>query len=265
MRHAITSVVAASLLLSGCANALGARATHAGATAAARATRPQPAAARTAASAPAPASPGTASPAGRSAAGPGGRAAVVPHQMVTVVAASYGATYARLTAYHRVRGRWLKVLGPWTARIGRRGMAPPGRKREGDQRTPSGDFAFGFFFGAEPNPGVAFKYRRAHPYDFWDDDPSSPFYNEWVDERYGDPGAAPEPMDVSGYDYGAVIAYNTARTPGLGSAIFLHVNIGTATSGCITLPMGQLLRLLRWLRPAQSPRIVLGVAASPQE
>ena len=33
-------------------------------------------------------------------------------------------------------------------------------------------------------------------------------------------------MDVSAYDYGAVIAYNTARTPGLGSAIFLHINIG---------------------------------------
>jgi L,D-peptidoglycan transpeptidase YkuD (ErfK/YbiS/YcfS/YnhG family) len=180
-------------------------------------------------------------------------------QLVIVSAPSYGATYAALTVYHRRRGRWVSMFGPWTARIGNAGMAPPGRKREGDGRTPSGTFGFGFFFGALPNPGVAFRYRQAGPYDVWDDDPSSPLYNEWVDDRYRDPGAAPEPMDVSGYDYGAAIAYNTARTPGLGSAIFLHVNIGTATTGCVTLPMGELLELLRWLRPAQHPRIELGV------
>jgi L,D-peptidoglycan transpeptidase YkuD (ErfK/YbiS/YcfS/YnhG family) len=66
-------------------------------------------------------------------------------------------------------------------------------------------------------------------------------------------------MDVSGYDYGAVIAYNTARTPGRGSAIFLHVNIGIATAGCVTLPSGELLRVLRWLDPARSPRVRMGV------
>ena len=64
---------------------------------------------------------------------------------------------------------------------------------------------------------------------------------------------------MSGYDYGAVIAYNTARTPGLGSGIFLHVNIGTATAGCVTLPMRELLRVLRWLDPARSPGIRMGV------
>ncbi len=53
------------------------------------------------------------------------------------------------------------------------------------------------------------------------------------------PGANPEPMDVSAYDYGAAIGYNTARTPGLGSAIFLHLNIGIATAGCVTLPPGR--------------------------
>jgi L,D-peptidoglycan transpeptidase YkuD (ErfK/YbiS/YcfS/YnhG family) len=69
-------------------------------------------------------------------------------------------------------------------------------------------------------------------------------------------------MDVSGYDYGAVIAYNTARTPGLGSGIFLHVNIGIATAGCVILPMGELLRVLRWLDPARSPRIKMGTGVS---
>jgi L,D-peptidoglycan transpeptidase YkuD (ErfK/YbiS/YcfS/YnhG family) len=179
-------------------------------------------------------------------------------QLITVTAASYGATYATLTAYQRTAGQWRRVFGPWTARIGRNGFAPPGRKREGDGRTPSGTFGFGFFFGVLPNPGVRFRYRQSQPYDLWDDDPASPHYNEWVDQRRADPGLAPEPMDVSGYAYGAVIAYNTARTPGLGSGIFLHVNIGIATAGCVTLPMGELLRVLRWLDPARSPRIRMG-------
>ena len=182
-------------------------------------------------------------------------------QLITVSTASYGATYATLTAYRRSAGHWRRVFGPWTARIGRGGFAPPGLKREGDGRTPSGRFGFGFFFGVLPNPGVRFRYRQSQPYDFWDDDPASPHYNEWVDQRRANPGLSPEPMDVSGYDYGAVIAYNTARAPGLGSGIFLHVNIGIATAGCVTLPMGELLRVLRWLNPARSPQIRMGVGA----
>jgi L,D-peptidoglycan transpeptidase YkuD (ErfK/YbiS/YcfS/YnhG family) len=176
-----------------------------------------------------------------------------------VTAASYGATQAELTAYRRAGGHWRRVFGPWVAWIGRNGMAPPGAKREGDGRTPSGTFGFGFFFGVDPDPGVRFPYRIVQASDFWDDDPSSPLYNEWVDDRYASPGAGPEPMDVSAYDYGAVITYNTARTPGLGSAIFLHINIGTPTAGCVTLPVGELLEILRWLKPAASPRITMGV------
>jgi L,D-peptidoglycan transpeptidase YkuD (ErfK/YbiS/YcfS/YnhG family) len=180
-------------------------------------------------------------------------------QLVTVTAASYHATRAVLTAYRRADGRWRRVFGPWAAWIGRNGMAPPGAKREGDGRTPSGTFGFGFFFGVDPDPGVLFPYRRVHAYDFWDDDPASPLYNLWVDASQANPGADPEPMDVSAYDYGAVIAYNTTRTPGLGSAIFLHINIGTPTAGCVTLPVSELLKILRWLNPADSPRITMGV------
>ena len=182
-------------------------------------------------------------------------------QLVTVRAASYGATRAELTAYRREGGRWHRVFGPWVAWIGRNGMARPGAKREGDGRTPSGTFGFQFFFGVDPNPGVHFPYRRIHESDVWDDDPSSPLYNEWVDDRYANPGAGPEPMDVSAYDYGAVIGYNTARTPGLGSAIFLHINIGMATVGCVTLPADELLEILRWLNPAAAPQIAMGVGA----
>jgi L,D-peptidoglycan transpeptidase YkuD (ErfK/YbiS/YcfS/YnhG family) len=213
-----------------------------------RASRPVPGALAAASSATPPVRPIVASAARRTSS-----------QLVTVMAASYGATQAELTAYQWAGGQWRRVFGPWIAWIGRTGMAPPGAKREGDGRTPSGTFGFGFFFGVDPDPGVHFPYRRVYASDVWDDDPSSPRYNEWVDDQYADPGVDPEPMDVSAYDYGAVIGYNTARTPGLGSAIFLHINIGTPTAGCVTLPVGELLEILRWLNPAASPRIAMGV------
>jgi len=62
---------------------------------------------------------------------------------------------------------------------------------------------------------------------------------------------------VPAYNYAAVIAYNTARTPGLGSAIFLHVGTGGSTAGCVSLPASQLLAVLRWLKPSAKPRITI--------
>lgn len=182
-------------------------------------------------------------------------------QRITVSASSYGTTYATLRAYQLSGSsstHWVQVFGPWTARVGSHGVAPPGKKREGDGRTPSGTYGFSFFFGVLANPGVSYSYRHAYSYDYWDDDPSSARYNEWVDTRSASAGRAPEPLHVTpAYNYAAVIAYNTARTPGLGSAIFFHVGTGRATAGCVSLPSAELLKVLRWLKPAAHPTITI--------
>ena len=204
-------------------------------------------------------------PAGAAAAAPAASrsapaTAFVVRQRITVTAPAYGSTYATLRVYRLSAGKWVKVYGPWTARVGYNGVARPGQKREGDGTTPSGTFGFGFFFGVQPNPSphFAFSFRRADRYDFWDDDPESPRYNEWVVGRQN-AGAYPEPMyNVPAYDYAAVIAYNTARIPGRGSAIFLHAGTGGPTAGCVSLPETELLKVLHWLRPADHPRIAIG-------
>jgi len=181
-------------------------------------------------------------------------------QLVTVGAASYGTSWATINTFAWTGGRWVHRRGPWAARIGQRGMAPPGRKTEGDLRTPQGSYGFGFMFGVLANPGVLFAWRHAYRYDYWDDDPASPLYNEWVDVRHQNPGARPEPMhQIPVYDYAAVIAYNTARVPGAGSAIFLHVGDGSATAGCVSLPVARLQAVLRWLNPARHPVIAMQV------
>jgi L,D-peptidoglycan transpeptidase YkuD (ErfK/YbiS/YcfS/YnhG family) len=179
-------------------------------------------------------------------------------ELITVTAVSHTTTYATLRAY-RVSGRKrVLVFGPWTARVGYNGIAKPGQKREGDGRTPAGTYGFSFFFGVRKDLGFHFRFRHAYVYDYWDDDPASPLYNEWVDARTENPGANPEPLHVTpAYDYAAVIAYNTARVPGLGSAIFLHVGSGTATAGCVSLPRAKLIRVLHWLRPSDHPEIAI--------
>ena len=178
-----------------------------------------------------------------------------------IVTAAAGATTATLTAYERTGSGWRTAFGPWTARVGTRGVAPPGAKREGDGRTPSGVYGFDFFFGVAADPGVHFPYRRVTSSSIvWDDDPASPTYDLWRDAAVESVGADPEPMYVTpAYEYGAVIAYNTDRTPGLGSAIFLHESTGGPTAGCVSLPADQLLSVLRWLDPARQPRIVIGI------
>ncbi|MGH9030160.1 MAG: L,D-transpeptidase family protein [Acidimicrobiales bacterium] len=200
-----------------------------------------------------------------------GGAASSQGQLVQVVASGYGTTTATLTAYQRSsEGGWQSVLGPFQADVGDNGLAQPGAKREGDGRTPSGIFGFGFFFGDLANPGgFQFPFRQATSSDYWDDDPSSPDYNQWVDESTqgaAAAGANPEPMfDEPAYNYGAVIDYNTGpvvSSPPMGSAIFLHVSTGGATDGCVSLPENELLEVLRWLNPSESPEIMIGVSSS---
>ena len=181
-------------------------------------------------------------------------------QLVTVTNWQQTRTYALVNVFSLVGGKWTHKWGPWTARIGAGGFADPGQKIEGDALTPQGSYGFQFMFGVNANPGVHFAWRHAYRYDYWDDDPHSVRYNRWTDTRHYSAGANPEPMhNVPVYRYAAVIAYNLARTPGAGSAIFLHVGDGRATAGCVSLPQQDLLKIIRWLSPASDPVITMSV------
>jgi L,D-peptidoglycan transpeptidase YkuD (ErfK/YbiS/YcfS/YnhG family) len=58
------------------------------------------------------------------------------------------------------------------------------------------------------------------------------------------------------YKYFAVVEYNTVNPlPGAGSAIFLHVwkDQNNPTTGCTAFSEENLLKIIRWLDPAQKP------------
>ena len=181
-------------------------------------------------------------------------------QVLTVTSQKRTSSHATFSAFRFAGGTWRHTWGRWTARIGAGGFANPGQKIEGDVLTPQGTYGFQFMFGVDPNPGVHFQWRHAYRYDYWDDDPRSARYNLWTDIRHHPAGRNPEPLhNVPSYNYAAVIAYNLARVPGAGSAIFLHVGDGQATAGCVSLPQTDLLKVIRWLTPGSHPVIAMGV------
>ena len=146
-----------------------------------------------------------------------------------------------------------RVGGPWGARVGRHGLSA--HHHEGDGTTPLGTYPVGpTVYGLAPNPGVRLRYHRLVCGDWWDEDSRSPAYNTFRHVRCGRAppfrgGSEALWRATVAYRYFAVIEYNRARVPGGGSGIFLHVDTGHATNGCVSLPRPELVRVLRWLRP----------------
>jgi L,D-peptidoglycan transpeptidase YkuD (ErfK/YbiS/YcfS/YnhG family) len=186
-------------------------------------------------------------------------------QLITVEAPSAKTTYASLRLWRREGDCWAPAAGPWTARVGRNGLS--GNRREGDGTTPTGTYSIGLvMYGVAPNPGVRYRYRRIVCGDYWVEDPGSPVYNTF---QHVPCGSRP-PFRVAGdrlwtnttaYRHFAVIDFNMRPVvPGRGSGIFLHAGTGGPTNGCVSLPLPRLVHVLRWLRPASSPRIAIGVS-----
>jgi L,D-peptidoglycan transpeptidase YkuD (ErfK/YbiS/YcfS/YnhG family) len=161
---------------------------------------------------------------------------------------------------------WRGAFPPLGALIGEKGFAPPGLKKEGDLRTPSGVFAMKLTFGYAPGIPSRMPYRQAGADDIWVDDISSPDYNRWV--RKGETTAASfEIMRLPDdrYKYGIVVEYNTDPVvKGAGSAIFFHVRRGEnmPTLGCVALSESDMLKVLGWLDPAARPLVVMGTRDS---
>ncbi len=159
-------------------------------------------------------------------------------------------TRATVTACRRQGdGGYVAAMGPWRGRVGSAGVAPAGAKREGDRRTPSGVFPLRGAFGAGANPGVRVGWLRVDGADVWVDDSRSRLYN--TRQRLPARGRwrSAERLAVPAYRYAQVVGYNERRVRGLGSAIFLHLDTGRATAGCVAVPSRALLALLRWQEP----------------
>lgn len=183
-------------------------------------------------------------------------------QLLVAVAASRDSSMAQVYALERTSSGWVLRVGPLPGIIGRNGFAPPGEKREGDGRVPTGLFALESAFGYAASINSRMPYQQATENDLWVDDVTSPDYNSWV--KRGETSATSfEVMRLpdNRYRHGLVVGYN--RHPvvkGAGSGIFVHAWLeeGYTTSGCVALDETELIRILAWLDPARTPQILMG-------
>jgi L,D-peptidoglycan transpeptidase YkuD (ErfK/YbiS/YcfS/YnhG family) len=165
---------------------------------------------------------------------------------------------------------WEPVFARWRAEIGSGELVDV--RHFGDYATPTGVFAIGaMMYGNSANPGgLHYAYHRLVCGDWWDEDPYSPEYNEFVHVP-----CATRPSFASwsealwtetrAYPDLAVLQTNNDPTIGgrdaPGAGIFLHHWMNAPTEGCIALPLADLLDILRWLEPTAHPVIEIGTDA----
>ena len=170
---------------------------------------------------------------------------VTSRQVILVDAHGSGAT---IRACKRSGSRYRLALGPYSGHVGINGVSSA--KREGDLHTPTGVFPMRNGFGVNGDPGLgAVSWLRVDANDVWVDDPRSSLYNTHQRSPAGGRWLSAERLLLSAaYNYAQVIGYNEGRTPGRGSAIFMHVDQGRGTAGCVSLPRSALLSVMRWER-----------------
>jgi len=138
-------------------------------------------------------------------------------------------------------------------------------KQEGDDKAPAGIFRLSSAFGYAPARSAAWvklPYLVLSKQVEGIDDSNSRSYNKLVDRSKVAQidWRSSEQMrreDIL-YKWGVVVEHNAAAIPGAGSCIFLHIwkSSSAPTAGCTAMPERDLVRLLRWLDPAQYPILV---------
>jgi L,D-peptidoglycan transpeptidase YkuD (ErfK/YbiS/YcfS/YnhG family) len=184
-------------------------------------------------------------------------------QLITVTAPSASATSGTLRAWQKsASGAWRVVYGPVKAWVGSAGI---GTASETTSRTPLGTFTLTEAFGRLDDPGTALPYHKTGPNDWWVSDTKAATYNTLqtcaqascpFNTRVSEHLQSITPY----YNYAVVMDVN--RSPvvaGAGSAFFLHVSVGKPTAGCVAIDSSTLVSIMRWLNPAQHPRIATGI------
>lgn len=152
--------------------------------------------------------------------------------------------------------RYVLDKGPYKAKFGYNGVTA--KKKEGDGKTPAGTFWMRDGFGTSGNPGLKdHKWTKVTKDHVWVDGNATKAggYNTMKRKSDGYKGEAlyqPKP-----YKYAQVIGYNEARTPGKGSAIFLHANTASMkTAGCVSMYEASLVKALKWQNGTKTQMVI---------
>ena len=170
-------------------------------------------------------------------------------QLIVVVGEGEDSQRAEVSFYQKNED------GSWTEEftvdgfVGRNGSS--GEKREGDEKTPTGIYAFTLAFGVKEDPGAKLPYHQIDKNDYWVDDGDSAYYNLLVNtDNVAKDWDSAEHLSsiVPFYNYCLALDYNSERIPGKGSAVFLHcmeLDAVIGTGGCVKIPEEQMRALVQ--------------------
>ena len=168
---------------------------------------------------------------------------------------------AILVALEKKGKGWHPVFGAVAAGIGKNGFAAPGKKVEGDGKSPTGLFRMGHLFTYEKEVDTRMPFTQATSDDKWIDDPESSYYNRHIRGKTDAKSYENLLLESDAYKYCMVIEYNTNPVvKGKGSAIFFHLTgeIPGSTAGCVAVYETDMKRILKWLDPKHHPTILMG-------
>ena len=190
-------------------------------------------------------------------------------QVIVVSASSWRSTTGVLRVYARYGKHW-KQIAKWSARLGYGGLVSGTHRVQGTGTTPAGSYAITTAFGIRANPGTTLPYTRVDDDQWWVEDRTSAYYNQMRRASLGGfhvttsgyNGSEHLARMGSQYDHVAVIDFNR-RHPviGRGAGISLHAFGTGATAGCVAVSYAHMTSVLKWLDPAQHPRIIIGPSA----
>ncbi len=141
-------------------------------------------------------------------------------------------------------GAWKEKLR-CKAYLGKNGLD---KTREGDVRTPTGDYGFIMAFGAKDDPGSLIPYIKLTDSMYLCGDRD--YYNQFIDSSKIDHRCSNNSEHliqyIPQYNYALFIDYNKEGVYGKGSAIFLHC-FGNYpyTLGCVSVAEENMKKILR--------------------
>ncbi|MFD7662671.1 L,D-transpeptidase family protein [Streptomyces sp. NPDC059788] len=169
-------------------------------------------------------------------------------QVVAVYGKGADSPDATLALYTKAAAGWERTAS-WPAHNGRKGWTTD--HHEGDLRSPVGVFGLSDAGGVLPDPGAKLPYTHASAF-------TPPPYWE----------------KKTRHDFDHVIAVDYNRVPGTspldptrpqgqkkGGGIWLHLDHGSGTSGCVSISKAGMVALLRTLDPQRHPVVVMGDTA----
>ncbi|MGW6022116.1 L,D-transpeptidase family protein [Streptomyces sp. NPDC055099] len=170
-------------------------------------------------------------------------------QVVAVYGEGVDSAKSTVVLYEKSGSTWDKTRS-WAAHNGKKGWTTD--HRENDKRSPVGVFTLTDAGGVLADPGAGLPYTRSASM-------QAPRY--WAKSHWHD------------FDYVIAIDYNRAKgTPptdptrpqgqSKGGSIWLHMDHGSGTSGCVSLSKEGMRYLLKNLDPKQHPVVLMGDKAN---